>query len=52
MHLRHALDLTPPGGARVPRLLLAVETMLVAGDVPSTVDFRDELAALIPRPRA
>jgi DNA-binding CsgD family transcriptional regulator len=43
--LRHALDLTPHGPARTPRLLAAVEALLVAGDIATTLDYQDELAA-------
>jgi DNA-binding NarL/FixJ family response regulator len=47
-YLRHALDLTPAGPARVPRLLTAVEAMLVAGDLASTMEYETELAAAGP----
>jgi DNA-binding CsgD family transcriptional regulator len=44
-YLRHALDLTRPGPERGPRLLAAVETLLVAGDVASTLSYQGEVAA-------
>ncbi|MBO3747659.1 AAA family ATPase [Streptosporangiaceae bacterium NEAU-GS5] len=44
--LRHALDLTPYGPARPPRLLAAVEALLVTGDIATTLAYQDELAAL------
>lgn len=42
--LRHALELTPPGPAREPRLLSAVEALLVAGDSISAREYEAELA--------
>ncbi|HEX6358183.1 AAA family ATPase [Actinophytocola sp.] len=44
VHLRHALDLTPPGPARRRRLLTAVEALLVVGDVATTARYQGDLA--------
>jgi DNA-binding CsgD family transcriptional regulator len=44
-YLRHALDLTPTGPDRRPRLLAAVETILAAGDVATSLRYRGELVA-------
>ncbi len=43
--LRQALDLTPPGPDRVPRLLAVVEADLVAGDAVAAGRYADEIAA-------
>jgi DNA-binding CsgD family transcriptional regulator len=45
LQFRHALELTPTGPARVPRLLAAVEALLVAGDVAAALEYRDEIDA-------
>ncbi len=42
-YLRHALDLTPPGPDRLPRLLIAVETMLVAGDAVAALPYAGQV---------
>ena len=47
---QHALDLTPPGPHRVPRLLGVVETMLIAGDVSTARRYESEVAAAGPGP--
>ncbi|HEY1573565.1 MAG TPA: AAA family ATPase [Pseudonocardiaceae bacterium] len=43
--LRTCLDLTGPGPDRGPRLLTAVEALLVAGDAVTAAEYADELAA-------
>ncbi|GAA0441347.1 LuxR family transcriptional regulator [Acrocarpospora corrugata] len=43
---RHALELTPPGATRAPRLLGAVEALLVAGDIATSLEYQGEVAAL------
>ena len=43
--LRHALELTPPGSGREPRLLAAVEALLVAGDSVAAREYEAELDA-------
>lgn len=43
--LRQALDLTPPGPERAPRLLAVVEADLVAGDAVAASRYADEIAA-------
>ena len=43
--LRTCLDLTAPGPRRGPRLLAAVEAMLVAGDAITAAEYADEVAA-------
>ncbi|GAA3818816.1 LuxR family transcriptional regulator [Sphaerisporangium flaviroseum] len=48
VYLRQALDLTPEGPARAPRLLTTVETLLVAGDVAAALDHQGELAEVAP----
>lgn len=50
MHLHHALDLTPSGPRRTPRLLAAVEATLVVGDVATAMEHQGELAAVEPSP--
>lgn len=45
---QHSLDLTPPGPQRVPRLLGAVETLLIAGDVSTARRYESEVAAAAP----
>jgi DNA-binding CsgD family transcriptional regulator len=45
LQFRHALELTSTGPARVPRLLAAVEALLVAGDVAAALEYRDEVDA-------
>jgi DNA-binding CsgD family transcriptional regulator len=45
VHLRHALDLTPPGPARRRRLLTTLEALLVVGDIATTSRYQGELAA-------
>ncbi|GIH28637.1 hypothetical protein Aph01nite_69470 [Acrocarpospora phusangensis] len=43
---RHAVELTPVGAARGPRLLGAVEALLVAGDIATSLEYQGEVAAL------
>lgn len=43
--LRTCLDLTAPGPERGPRLLTAVEAMLVAGDAVTAAEYQDEVLA-------
>jgi DNA-binding CsgD family transcriptional regulator len=43
--LRTCLDLTAPGPLRGPRLLAAVEAMLVAGDAITAAEYADEVSA-------
>jgi DNA-binding CsgD family transcriptional regulator len=43
--LRHALNLTPAGPSRTPRLLSAVEALLVAGDSAAAREYEAELDA-------
>ncbi|MEH1126615.1 ATP-binding protein [Micromonospora sp. CPCC 206061] len=50
MHLHHALELTPSVPRRTPRLLAAVEAMLVVGDVATAMERQGELAAVEPGP--
>ncbi len=44
-YLRYCLDVTPPGPDRTPRVLAAVEALLVTGDVAASLEYRDEVAA-------
>lgn len=48
--LRTCLDLTEPGPLRGPRLLTAVEALLLAGDAVTAADYADEVAAGAPHP--
>ncbi|MBB6476566.1 AAA family ATPase [Sphaerisporangium rubeum] len=48
VHLRQALDLTPAGPERVPRLLTTVEALLVAGDAATAREYQAEVSALGP----
>ncbi|MEO3809476.1 AAA family ATPase [Sphaerisporangium sp. B11E5] len=48
VYLRQALDLTPAGPERVPRLLTTVEALLVAGDAATTREYQAELADMAP----
>ncbi|HET9518378.1 MAG TPA: hypothetical protein VFO77_11675, partial [Actinoplanes sp.] len=48
VYLRHALDLTPSGPARTPRLLTMVESLLVAGFVTAALEYAAEVAQLEP----
>lgn len=43
--LRTCLDLTPPGRGRGPRLLAAVEALLIAGDAVAAAEYADEVTA-------
>ncbi|MEO3854960.1 AAA family ATPase [Acrocarpospora sp. B8E8] len=43
---RHALELTPAGPTRGPRLLAAVEALLVAGDIATSLEYQGEVASL------
>ncbi|GAA1007341.1 hypothetical protein Aple_018010 [Acrocarpospora pleiomorpha] len=43
---RHALELTPTGVTRGPRLLAAVEALLVAGDIATSLEYQGEVATL------
>jgi ATP/maltotriose-dependent transcriptional regulator MalT len=44
IYLSHALDLTPAGAARLPRLLATVEALLVAGNISAASEYEAELA--------
>lgn len=43
--LRTCVDLTPPGPERGPRLLSAVEALLIAGDAVAAAEYADEVSA-------
>jgi DNA-binding CsgD family transcriptional regulator len=47
-YMRQALAVTPPSPARTPRLLTAVEIMLIAGDNEATGHYEGELGDLEP----
>lgn len=44
-YFRHALELTPAGPARAPRLLAATEALLLAGDIATAVEYQAEIDA-------
>lgn len=44
-YLRHSVDLSPAGPSRLPRVLTAIEALLVAGDIATSLDYRGEVTA-------